>query len=63
MHDYTLRNVPEDIHRAWKISAMMKSVTMREYVILALRIQVSKDLTVKEEVSDGELKRPVEGTA
>jgi predicted HicB family RNase H-like nuclease len=52
MPDYTLRKVPGDLHKAWKIAAAMKSISMRDYLIIALRAQVSNDLAGKEEASD-----------
>lgn len=44
MHDYTLRDMPGDLHRAWKISAALRDISMKDYCFVALRIAISQDL-------------------
>lgn len=44
MTDYTLRDIPKDIHRAWKAASAMKSISMRDYCFVALKTKINKDL-------------------
>ena len=42
--DYTLRDIPLDLHRAWKTSAALKGETMKDFCYRALQNQVRKDI-------------------
>jgi len=44
MSDYTLRNIPGDLHRAWKAASAMKDITMLDYCFIALRAMIKQDL-------------------
>lgn len=41
---FTIRSVPENLHHTWKVLSSLKSVSMRIYILRALRSQVTKDL-------------------
>jgi len=51
MTDYTLRDIPIDIHRAWKAASAMKSISMRDYCFVALKQKIHKDI---QKPTDGE---------
>jgi len=64
MADYTLREIPGDLHKAWKSSAALKGWSMRDYIFAALQRQIQADLTKKEAKKDGaESKHDVENGA
>lgn len=42
---HTLREIPEDLQRAWKVAAALKSLTMDNYCFIALKQQITKDLS------------------
>lgn len=42
--DYTIREIPTDLHNAWKSVAGLMGLTMKEYVFRALRNQLNIDL-------------------
>ena len=44
MPEYVLRQIPEDLHRAWKSVAALKGLRMREYAIHALKKQIEADM-------------------
>ena len=49
MGDYTIRDVPDDLHRLWKTAASLFNISMREYVFRALRNQVKQDITMSKD--------------
>uniref|UniRef100_A0A6M3LVI5 Uncharacterized protein n=1 Tax=viral metagenome TaxID=1070528 RepID=A0A6M3LVI5_9ZZZZ len=51
MPDYTLRDIPSDLHRAWKASSAMSGMSMRDYAFVSLQMKIAKDLK-KETDSD-----------
>jgi len=40
---YTLREVPRDLHSAWKAAAALRGLSMRAYAIIALSEKVKRD--------------------
>ena|GEM_PF-5462492 len=50
--EFVLRHIPDDMHRAWKSTAALKGVTMREYCLVALRMRIQQDMTKMQEVKD-----------
>ena len=48
MGDYTLRDIPKDIHTSWKTTASLMQMSMREYCFRVLRNQISEDLTQRQ---------------
>ena len=51
MGDYTLRDIPSDLHRAWKSAAALKGWTMKDYCYVAIQRQVVIDVGQKENVN------------
>jgi len=56
MNAYTLRDIPADLHHAWKSAAAMRGETMRDYCFRALLKTIRHDLLdskkeVREDVS------------
>ncbi len=47
MADYTLRNIPPDLHKAWKSSAALKGHSMLMYCYVALQNQIKQDIAKK----------------
>lgn len=41
---FTIRNIPKNLHHAWKVISSVKDVSMRVYILKALRKQVEADL-------------------
>ena len=50
--EFVLRHIPDDMHRAWKSTAALKSVTMREYCLVALKMRIQQDVNKMQEASD-----------
>jgi len=46
MGDYTLRDIPTDLHRAWKTAAAIKGIPMKQYAFIALKKMVSETLKI-----------------
>ena len=42
--EFVLRHISDDMHRAWKSTAALKGLTMRDYCIIALKTQIQLDL-------------------
>jgi hypothetical protein len=59
---YTIREVPDNLHYSWKIMASMKSVSMRMYILKALRkqLQIDIDSFRKDQKAVSELKEKLE---
>lgn len=53
MGAYTLRNVQGDLHKAWKIAAASKDLTMQDYCFLALRLLIKQDFQKTPESKEG----------
>ena len=47
MSDYTLRNIPSDLHKAWKSSAALKGCSMLMYCFISLQNQIKADIARK----------------
>lgn len=41
---YTIRSVPKNLHHAWKVIASLQSMSMRLYILRALRRQLEADI-------------------
>lgn len=52
MADYTLREIPNDLHRAWKSSAALRGWSMKDYCYVALQRQIEADIMKKEPKND-----------
>ena len=48
MPDDTLREIPSDLHKAWKSSAALRGWSMKDYCYVALQRQIRTDLERKE---------------
>jgi hypothetical protein len=60
MPDYTLREIPSDLHKAWKSSAALRGWSMKDYCYVALQRQIKADLIRKDE-SEGKSDEGAEG--
>ena len=50
MHAFTIRSIPTNLHHSWKTISSLHSVSMRLYILRALRRQVEQDIkTLKRE--------------
>ena len=63
MANYTLRDVPNDLHRAWKSAAALKGHSMKDYCYIALQMRIVKDLVQKEVKNESGFKSNVESGA
>jgi hypothetical protein len=59
MESYTIRNIPPDVHRAWKSTSALMGMTMRQYVIQSLKAQIEKDIKTERKLQDGRYKDPI----
>jgi hypothetical protein len=41
---FTIRSVPKNLHHSWKVISSLKSISMRLYILKALRKQVEADI-------------------
>lgn len=41
---FTIRAMPGELHKAWKTISSLKGISMRLYILRALRKQVEKDI-------------------
>lgn len=59
---FTIRDVPDNLHSTWKVISSLKKVSMRLYVLRALRHQLELDIDVFQEkdVLRGDLKKKLE---
>jgi hypothetical protein len=44
MKDYTLKDIPQDIHTLWKTVATLTGLSMRDYFFKILKQEAPKDL-------------------
>lgn len=44
MHAFTVRSIPVKLHHSWKVISSLKSISMRLYLLKALKNQVEKDI-------------------
>ena len=61
MPDYTLREIPSDLHRAWKSAAALRGWSMKDYCYVALQRQIVVDVE-KKEMKDGESEQQIDST-
>lgn len=50
-HAFTIRSIPTNLHYSWKVVSNLKSISMRLYILKALRIQIEKDIDVLEKTT------------
>lgn len=50
-HAFTIRSIPTKLHYSWKVVSNLKSISMRLYILKALRIQIEKDIDVLEKTT------------
>lgn len=43
-HAFTIRSIPKNIHHSWKLVSHLQSVSMRLYLLRALRRQIERDV-------------------
>ncbi len=48
---FTIRSIPKNLHHSWKVISSLKSISMRLYILRALRRQIEKDINVLEETT------------
>ena len=48
---FTLRAIPKNLHHSWKVISSLKSISMRLYILKALRKQVEKDIDALEKTT------------
>lgn len=41
---FTIRSIPANLHKSWKVVSSLKDVSMRLYILRALRRQIEKDI-------------------
>ena len=59
---YTIRSVPRNLHHAWKVVSSLRSVSMRVYILRALRRQLELDIDAfkQKDVLKEDLKKRLE---
>ena len=48
---FTIRSIPKKLHHSWKVISSLKSISMRLYILKALRTQVEKDIDALEKTT------------
>ena len=48
---FTIRSIPKNLHHSWKVISSLKSISMRLYILRALRRQIEKDINALEETT------------
>ena len=51
MTAFTIRSIPKNLHHSWKVISSLKSISMRLYILKALRKQVEKDIDTLEKTT------------
>lgn len=48
---FTIRSIPVNLHKSWKVVSSLKDISMRLYILRALRKQVEKDIDALEKTT------------
>jgi hypothetical protein len=51
MTAFTLRAIPKNLHHSWKVISSLKNISMRLYILRALRRQVENDIDALEKTT------------
>lgn len=51
MTAFTIRSIPKNLHHSWKVISSLKSMSMRLYILRALRKQVETDIGLLQETA------------